>query len=52
MDVAAILGPDNIRERKILVDGFSIAAKAVIPFVVYIGFGMGVRRTALWMNHF
>ena len=47
MDVAAILGPDNIRERKILVDGFSIAAKAVIPFVVYIGFGMGVRRTGL-----
>ena len=33
VDVAAILGPDNIRERKILVDGFSIAAKAVIPFV-------------------
>ena len=31
-------------ERKILVDGFSIAAKAVIPFVVYIGFGMGVER--------
>ena len=28
-------------------DGFSIAAKAVIPFVVYIGFGMGVRRTGL-----
>ena len=47
MDVAAILRPDNIRERKILVDGFSIAAKAVIPFVVYIGFGMGVRRTGL-----